>query len=76
MGHETQGFDAFLGTPLLLGARVVFYMSNESSGVVALGDLPPTDDKKPEIRECGLYTGLRRVVVVGNQCESNTQRGV
>ena len=44
MGHETEGFDASLGTPLLLGARVVFYMSNESSGVVVFGNLPPTDD--------------------------------
>lgn len=43
--HAIEGFDAYPSTPPVLGDGAVFYVSNESSGVVALGDLPPRDDE-------------------------------
>lgn len=42
--HPVEGFDAFPTTPPVLAEGAAFYASNESSGVVALGDLPPTDE--------------------------------
>ncbi|WP_458209528.1 outer membrane protein assembly factor BamB family protein [Haladaptatus sp. NG-SE-30] len=39
--HTIEGFDAAASTPAVLADRAVFYASNESLGVVALGDLPP-----------------------------------
>lgn len=42
--HAIEGFDAYPSTPPVLADGAVFYVSNESSGVVALGDLPSTDD--------------------------------
>jgi len=42
--HPVEGFDAFPTTPPTLADGAVFYASNESSGVVALGDLLPTDE--------------------------------
>jgi outer membrane protein assembly factor BamB len=41
--HPIEGFDAYPSTPPILAEESVFYTSNESSGVVALGDLPPSD---------------------------------
>lgn len=38
--HTIQGFDAAASTPAVLADEAVFYASNESVGVVALGDLP------------------------------------
>lgn len=40
-----EGFDARVSTPPTLADGAVFYASNESVGVVALGDLPPRDDE-------------------------------
>jgi len=42
--HAIEGFDAYPSTPPVLADEAVYYVSNESSGVVALGDLSPTDD--------------------------------
>lgn len=42
--HTIEGFDAAASTPAVLADGAVFYASNESLGVVALGDLPPQDD--------------------------------
>jgi outer membrane protein assembly factor BamB len=42
--HGIEGFDAYPSTPPALADGAVFYASNESSGVVALGDLPPSDE--------------------------------
>ncbi|QKY20998.1 PQQ-binding-like beta-propeller repeat protein [Halolamina sp. CBA1230] len=39
--HEIEGFDASPSTAPVLAEGAVFYASNESDGVVALGDLPP-----------------------------------
>jgi len=41
--HEIEGFDVTVSTPPILADGVVYYASNESRGVVALGDLPPVD---------------------------------
>lgn len=41
--HAIKGFDAYPSTPPVLADQAVFYVSNDSSGVVALGDLPPAD---------------------------------
>lgn len=38
--HQIEGFDAFPSTAPVLADGAVYYASNESSGVVALGDLP------------------------------------
>lgn len=38
--HGIEGFDAFPSTAPVLADGAVFYTSNESSGVVALGDVP------------------------------------
>lgn len=38
--HAIEGFDAAASTPAVLADAAVFYTSNESIGVVALGDLP------------------------------------
>lgn len=43
--HAIEGFDAYPSTPPVLADQAVFYVSNESSGVVALGDLAPADDE-------------------------------
>lgn len=43
-GHLIEGFDAFPPTPPVLAEGAVFYASSETSGVVALGDRPPTDE--------------------------------
>ncbi len=43
--HEIEGFDVTVSTPPTLADGAVFYTSNESRGVVALGDLPPLDDE-------------------------------
>lgn len=42
--HTISGFDASASTPPVLAEDAVFYASNESTGVVALGDLPPQDE--------------------------------
>ncbi|MEF8830201.1 MAG: PQQ-binding-like beta-propeller repeat protein [Halobacteriales archaeon] len=39
--HRIEGFDAAASTPAVPADGAVFYASNESIGVVALGDLPP-----------------------------------
>lgn len=39
--HRIEGFDAAASTPAVPAGGAVFYASNESLGVVALGDLPP-----------------------------------
>lgn len=41
--HEIEGFDVTVSTPPALADGAVYYASNESRGVVALGDLPPVD---------------------------------
>jgi outer membrane protein assembly factor BamB len=41
--HEIEGFDVTVSTPPTLADGAVFYASNESLGVVALGDLPPLE---------------------------------
>lgn len=41
--HQIEGFDAFPSTGPVLADGAVYYTSNESSGVVALGDLPDED---------------------------------
>jgi outer membrane protein assembly factor BamB len=41
--HRIEGFDAAASAPAALADDAVFYTSNESIGVVALGDLPPVD---------------------------------
>jgi outer membrane protein assembly factor BamB len=38
--HQIEGFDAFPSTAPVLAEGAVYYSSNDSSGVVALGDLP------------------------------------
>lgn len=38
--HQIKGFDAFPSTAPVLAEGAVYYSSNASSGVVALGDLP------------------------------------
>lgn len=43
--HTIEGFDAAASTPPTLADGAVFYASNESLGVVALGDLPPQDEE-------------------------------
>ncbi|MFC6989211.1 PQQ-binding-like beta-propeller repeat protein [Haloplanus sp. GCM10025708] len=42
--HGIEGFDAVVSTPPVLADGAVLYASNESTGVVALGDLPPRDE--------------------------------
>lgn len=39
--RQVDGFDAVVSTPPVLADGAVFYGSNESLGIVALGDLPP-----------------------------------
>lgn len=41
--HQIEGFDAFPSTAPVLADRAVYYTSNASSGVVALGDVPGED---------------------------------
>lgn len=42
--HPIEGFDVVVSTPGVLADGAVFYASNESVGIVALGDLPaPTE---------------------------------
>lgn len=41
--HEIDGFDVTVSTPPALANGAVYYASNESLGIVALGDLPPLD---------------------------------
>jgi outer membrane protein assembly factor BamB len=41
--HRIEGFDAFPTTAPVLADEAVFYGSNETTGVVALGDLPPEE---------------------------------
>lgn len=43
--HAIEGFDASSSTPPVLADQAVYYVSNKSSGVVALGDLPPADEE-------------------------------
>lgn len=43
--HQIEGFDAYASTVPVLAAGAVFYTSNESAGVVALGDLPSQDEE-------------------------------
>ena len=38
--HQIEGFDAFPSTAPVLAEGAVYYSSNASNGVVALGDLP------------------------------------
>lgn len=42
--HQIEGFDAFPSTAPVLVDDAVFYTSNASDGVVALGDLPSEDE--------------------------------
>lgn len=42
--HPIEGFDAYASTPAILADGAVFYASNESLGVVALGDLQPATE--------------------------------
>jgi outer membrane protein assembly factor BamB len=42
--HELEGFDVFPSTPPALADGAVFFCSNDSSGIVALGDLAPAED--------------------------------
>lgn len=42
--YEIGGFDPTPTTPPVLADGAVFFASNASSGVVALGDLPPADE--------------------------------
>jgi outer membrane protein assembly factor BamB len=41
--HQIEGFDAFPSTAPVLADGAVYYTSNASSGVVALGDVPGDD---------------------------------
>lgn len=41
--HPIEGFDVVVSTPPTVADGAVFYASNESTGVVALGDLPPAE---------------------------------
>lgn len=41
--HQIEGFDAYPSTAPVLASGAVYYTSNVSSGVVALGDLPSED---------------------------------
>lgn len=41
--HQIEGFDAFPSTAPTLADGAVYYTSNASNGVVALGDLPDAD---------------------------------
>jgi outer membrane protein assembly factor BamB len=41
--REIAGFDAVPTTPPVLADGAVYYVSTESAGVTALGDLPPAD---------------------------------
>lgn len=43
--REIGGFDTYPSTPPVLADSPVFYVNNESSGVVAVGNLPLTDDE-------------------------------
>jgi outer membrane protein assembly factor BamB len=43
--HQIEGFDAFPSTAPVLADGAVYYTSNASSGVVALGDVPGKDDE-------------------------------
>jgi len=42
--HSIDGFDAVVSTPPILADGAVFYVSTESAGVTALGDLPARTD--------------------------------
>jgi outer membrane protein assembly factor BamB len=42
-GHEIEGFDVAVSAPPVVADGAVYYSSNESIGVVALGDLPPLE---------------------------------
>ena len=44
-GHQIEGFDAAPSTAPVLAEDAAFYVSNESRGVVALGDLPATEEE-------------------------------
>jgi outer membrane protein assembly factor BamB len=43
--HQIEGLDAFPSTAPVLASGAVYYTSNASSGVVALGDVPGKDDE-------------------------------
>ncbi|SDY91218.1 outer membrane protein assembly factor BamB family protein, partial [Halopenitus persicus] len=43
--HQIEGFDAYPSTAPVLADKAVYYTSNASSGVVALGDVPSNDDE-------------------------------
>ena len=43
--HQIEGFDAYPSTAPVLADGAVYYTSNASSGVVALGDVPGDDDE-------------------------------
>lgn len=42
-GHEIEGFDIAVSAPPVVADGAVYYSSNESIGIVALGDLPPLE---------------------------------
>ncbi|WP_181692373.1 PQQ-binding-like beta-propeller repeat protein [Natronomonas sp. LN261] len=43
--HQIEGFDAYPSTAPVLADGAVYYTSNASSGIVALGDVPGDDDE-------------------------------